>query len=85
MQIEEIREALHKQPFEPFSFLLADGSERYVPHPDFVALARRRLAVFDDQSDALSILDPMLILSIEYSGETRPPRARKKPEEGGNP
>ncbi len=84
MQVEEIREALHKQPFDPFSLLLADGSERHVPHPDFVAVARRRVAVFDPLTDALSILDPMLILSIEYPGKMPTPGAMKKPNEGGN-
>ena len=84
MQVDEIREALHKQPFEPFSFLLADGSERHVPHPDFVAVSRRRVAVIDSETDGLSILDPMLILSIEYAGELRRP-SPKGPTEGGKP
>ena len=85
MQIDDIRETLHAQPFQPFSLLLADDSERYVPHPDFVAVARRRVAVFDSESDALSVLDPMLILAIEYPGQRPTLGVKQKPSEGSNP
>jgi hypothetical protein len=38
IDITGVREALHKQPFEPFDMRLADGRSLLVPHPDFVAL-----------------------------------------------
>lgn len=45
MDIAGIREALHKQPFEPFAIGLADGRSLPVPHPDLVALTPRRAIV----------------------------------------
>lgn len=84
MTVKEIREALHKHPFEPFRLVLTDGTERQVPHRDFVAVARRRVAVFDSVTDALSILDPLHIISIEYAGKNRK-RPRSRPGEGGSP
>ena len=45
MDIGGIREALHKQPFEPFELRLADGRSLPVRHPDFVALGTRRIVV----------------------------------------
>ena len=40
MDIAGIREALHRQPFEPFVIQLADGRALAVRHPDFVAVHR---------------------------------------------
>jgi hypothetical protein len=45
MDIAGIREALHEQPFKPFTIRLADGRSLAVPHPDFVALSKRRIVV----------------------------------------
>ena len=45
MDINGIRQALHKEPFEPFTIRLADGRGLDVPHPDFVAIAPRRVIV----------------------------------------
>jgi hypothetical protein len=36
--IEGLREAVRRQPFEPFSIRLADGRAMRVPHSEFVAL-----------------------------------------------
>jgi hypothetical protein len=45
MDIPGIREALHKQPFEPFDIRLADGRLLPVQHPDFVAVGPLRIIV----------------------------------------
>ena len=82
MHVDEIREALHKQPFEPLSLRLADGTNRFIPHPDFIAVARRRVAVFDPATEALSILEPLLIVSIEYPGKTPIPPAAQNTQGG---
>jgi hypothetical protein len=37
MRIEELRTALHAEPFEPFMIRTADGREFPVRHPDAVA------------------------------------------------
>jgi hypothetical protein len=77
MEAAALREALHAQPFRPFTLRLADGCEVPVPHPDFVAVAPngRRVAVFHPTDDSMSILEPLLIVTLEYaaSGQSAPP------------
>jgi hypothetical protein len=71
MDIGGIREALHKQPFEPFSLRLADGRALFVPHRDFVALHPRRIIVINEDA-SWSVVEPLLIASIDYD----PPRKK---------
>jgi hypothetical protein len=47
MDLQGIREALHRQPFEPFSIRLADGRSLAVPHPEMVAVGKRRVIVVE--------------------------------------
>ena len=65
MDIAGIREALHKQPFEPFTLRLADGRSLSVPHRDFVALHPRRIIVVNDDA-TWTVVEPLLIVSIDY-------------------
>ncbi len=60
-----VREALHKTPFEPFVIRLADGRALPVPHPDFVALTPRRVIV-GAEDDSWSVVEPLLIVSLDY-------------------
>jgi hypothetical protein len=73
MDIGAIREAMHKQPFLPFSLKLADGREIRVPHVDFIAVPEsgRRIAVFSQHDDSLSIIEPLLIVSIDYAATSQ--------------
>lgn len=66
MEVNAIRETMHVRPFQPFRLRLADGRELIIRHPDFIAVAPngRRVVVFD-QEDAMSVLEPLLIVSIE--------------------
>lgn len=64
MDIAGIREALHKQPFEPFVIRLADGRSLPVSHPDFVAVGKRRIVVVADD-DSASTIEPLLIVSLD--------------------
>jgi hypothetical protein len=66
MDIVGIREALHKQPFQPFSIRLADGRSLPVPHPDFVAVGSRRIIVVAED-DSWSTVEPILIVSLDYA------------------
>jgi hypothetical protein len=36
--VEQIRQAMHRQPFSPFVLRLVDGSACMVQHPDFIAV-----------------------------------------------
>jgi hypothetical protein len=65
MDIAGVREASHKQPFEPFVLRLADGRSLAVPHPDFVALHPRRIIVISDDA-SWNVVEPLLIVSLEY-------------------
>ncbi|MEX1231265.1 MAG: hypothetical protein WEB58_13550 [Planctomycetaceae bacterium] len=64
MDIAGVREALHRQPFEPFSIALADGRKLSVNHPDFVALGQRRIVVVGED-DATAMIEPLLIVSLD--------------------
>ena len=64
MDIAGVREALHRQPFEPFLIRLADGRSLPVPHRDFVALTPRRVIVVAED-DSVSIIEPPLIVSLD--------------------
>jgi len=67
---------LHKEPFRPFIFRLADGRELFVPHRDFVAVSNRQMIVVNSHDESVSWLEPLLIVSIEYApssqGTTKP-------------
>jgi hypothetical protein len=65
MDIAGIREALRRDPFEPFSIRLADGRSLPVPHRDFVALGSRRIVVVAED-DSWSVIEPLLIVSLDY-------------------
>ena len=64
MNIEGVREVLHRQPFEPFLIRLADGRALPVPHRDFVALTPRRVLV-GAEDDSWSIIEPLMIVSLD--------------------
>ena len=64
MDIDGVRQALHRQPFEPFVIRLADGRSLPVRHPDFVAVGRRRIVVVG-ADDRTSMIEPLLIVSLD--------------------
>jgi hypothetical protein len=72
MDINGIRQALHKEPFEPFTIRLADGRGLYVPHPDFVAIAPRRVIVVA-QDNSWTVVEPLLIVSLDHDGPRSSP------------
>jgi hypothetical protein len=75
MEAAAIRQAMHTQPFRTFRQLLADGRASPVAYPDFIAVAAngRRVVVFNSANDALTILEPLLIVSLEYSATAQGP------------
>ena len=67
MDIAGVREALRRVPFEPFLIRLADGRSLEVRHPAFVALSPRRIIVInDDEAGSWSVVEPLLIVSLDY-------------------
>ena len=83
MDLAGLREALHKQPFEPFTIRLADGRSVSVPHPDFLAVGKRR-AILIQEDDSCLWLEPLLVVSIDWpsgaaksKGGNGPPKKRR--------
>jgi hypothetical protein len=72
MDINGIKQALHKEPFEPFTIRLADGRGLDVPHPDFVAIAPRRVIVVA-QDNSWTVVEPLLIVSLDHDGPRSSP------------
>jgi hypothetical protein len=72
MELNALREALHKQPFRPFALRLADGRELFIPHPDFVAVSKRQVIVVHPETESWSVLEPLLIVSLEFLGGSPP-------------
>ncbi len=64
MDIAGVREALHREPFQPFAIRLADGRSLPVRHPDFVAIGKRRIVVIGED-DSTTMLEPLLVVSID--------------------
>ncbi|OHB64914.1 MAG: hypothetical protein A2Y77_03950 [Planctomycetes bacterium RBG_13_62_9] len=68
MNLEGVREALHREPFKPFEICLADGRRVPVRHPDFVAVGKRRIIVVQPD-DSTMFVEPLLIVSLDFNGE----------------
>lgn len=83
MDTNTIREAIRRQPFKPFTLRMNDGREYYIPHPEYVAVSRRVVMVINSVSEAGVYLEPVLIASLQYDGET--PRPAADTSNGGNP
>jgi hypothetical protein len=77
MDLQGIREALHRQPFAPFNIRLADGRKLPVRHPDFVAVGPRR-AIVIGPDNSWSVVEPLLIVSLDYDGKHHPRGNRRK-------
>jgi hypothetical protein len=71
--VGELRAVRDASPFRPFVIRMADGREFRVRHRDFLAISptgRTMIVYPDDNSDAHSILD--LLLMTELSVEAVP-------------
>ncbi|HZT83191.1 MAG TPA: hypothetical protein VFA26_23380 [Gemmataceae bacterium] len=81
MHVSVLREAARRQPFVPFTLRMNDGREFYVPHPDYLAVARRTVIYSDPASDREIFLEPVLIASLEPA----PPANDAHAPTGDNP
>jgi hypothetical protein len=68
MDLQGIREALRRQPFEPFRICLADGRELPVPHPELVAVGKPRIIVVKPD-DSWSVVEPLKVVSFDYNSK----------------
>lgn len=66
MNLSGLREALRKQPFEPFVMRLADGRAEHIKHPEFVAIGPSVIVVVREDNSWSSI-EPLLIVSLDFA------------------
>jgi hypothetical protein len=75
MDIDGIRQARRRQPFQPFTLRLADGRALPVPHPEFVAISPQRIIVVAEDS-SWSVIEPLMVVSLDYdSARSGPPQS----------
>ncbi|HEV2969586.1 MAG TPA: hypothetical protein VGY55_06315 [Pirellulales bacterium] len=83
MNIDGLRSALRREPFQQFAIRLADGRTVPVRHPEFVAVGPRLVLVVDEDN-SWSIIEPLLIVSLDSlpkrNGENG--KRRKRPPRG---
>jgi hypothetical protein len=95
--VDQIRQAMHRQPFSPFALHLVDGSVCMVQHPDFIAVPPgnrpREVAFFveaGNRADGYEThwIDLSLILSVIVPADKATSRAdpagggRRSPRRG---
>lgn len=77
MTIERLRTAYRATPFRPFTISLADGRKFKVNSPEFILVppaAQRTFVVVEDE-ESYSIIDLLMVTSIDYGGPTSDARS----------
>ena len=79
MDTNELREAVRRRPFQPFTLRMNDGREFRVPHLEYVAVSKRMVVVPDPVTEVFVRVEPLLIASVQpdtpapqSSAETNP-------------
>jgi hypothetical protein len=78
--MNQVREAMHNQPFQPFIIHLVDGRSFRVRHPDFIAVANVREMIFVGDDEGIHHLALPLVLDVEIP----PPAPSPTPQAEGN-
>ena len=72
MKLENLRDAMHAAPFQPFTIHIADGNRAHVPHPDFIALLGNRTAIvtspLENAQPSYRLIDIPVITQLEIEG-----------------
>ncbi len=77
MNIDQLRNAIRAQPFQPFWICLADGREFHIHHPECVMIspdATRSFGVAGPRED-YRIVNLLLVSSLDFTNGK--PRKRK--------
>jgi len=64
VEVNSIRAARHRQPFQPFNLCLTDGRRVPVAHPESVAMNKGVVVVLDDNS-CFQTIEHSVIASLE--------------------
>lgn len=80
MTIEQLRKAINPGAFRAFTIRLADGQAFHVDHPEWVYVAPKaeRTFVVADKVGTYSVLDPLLVTTLEFSKTGKPRQSRRK-------
>jgi hypothetical protein len=70
--MNQVRQAMHAQPFVSFIIHLVDGRNFRVPHPDFIAVANNREMVFVGDDEGIHHIELTLVLDVETPTPARP-------------
>jgi hypothetical protein len=72
--IEQVRDAMHTQPFWPFTVKLVDGESHMVRHPDFISVPTlphgRNLVIHDDEG--MHMIDSNLVVEVQVPDAAAP-------------
>ena len=82
MTAESLREAIHAQPFRPFSIVAADGRQIAVRHAEWILFQGGRTAVVMEPDDRLHIIDIMLVQRLELDPPVAAGSITQNPDEG---
>jgi len=65
--IEQVRDAMHRQPFLGFTVHLTDGKSYHVKHPDFISVPQsaRGRDMFIHERDATHRIDILHVVRLE--------------------
>ena len=64
--MNQVRKAMHAQPFQPFTLHLADGRTFVVKHPDFIAVSPNgRETVFVGDDEGIHDIEMLMIVEVE--------------------
>lgn len=80
---QQVREAMHRQPFKGFTIRLTDGRSFFVRHPDFVSVPEtdrgRDLVVHDQGTHRIDLLH---VVEVEEPDIAAPSPAADQAAEG---
>jgi hypothetical protein len=78
MTIDRLRQMHQARPFRPFDIHLADGRSIPVEHPEFLSQSAggRTLAVAVPGTDAIEVVDLLLVTSLKQRDSSQPRRGR---------
>lgn len=80
MDSKVLNAALQQRPFQPFTIRLVDGREDPIRHPEFVAALPRTIVVIHPDTEAVTVLEPGLIISLEGLRDAPPRNVTPKNE-----
>lgn len=72
MTVEQLRKAVHTEPFKPFTILMANGTRYRIGHPEVIMVAPKaeRTFVVSEDEETYTVLDLFLVAGLEFGNGT---------------